>query len=249
MANKKLNTVVAVRKNVTARNKEEQTKVYRTIQTAALFEGFAKKYTPLDDKGEKHPDENKKVQFNMEERLKSMADLSTEVYDIELTTDAGNGLARADLIVEGKTLGKDIPATTYLYLEKQLTEFRNSIMIAPELPSDEDWTYDKEVDVYKAEPRQTHRTSKEQLPIVKYEATEKHPAQTEMITKDIVIGHWEAVKHHGGLPKKRKQELLRRVGKLIDAVNTSRELANMTEVPEQKIGGAIFDYLLAPDVK
>ena len=65
-----------------------------------------------------------------------------------------------------------------------------------------------------------------------------------MITEDVTTGHWELVKISGALPKPRKEELLNKTNKLIDAVKVAREEANNQAVVEQKVGTQLFDYLL-----
>lgn len=245
---KKLNQIVAVRKSITSRVLQEATEVYQTLKKPDLFNGHSRKYHVQNEGGENSetfPDENQKVQFNVEERLKRLASLESEVYDVELTADTANGSAKADIIVEGKTLGTDVPATTLIFLEKKLGEIRNCIQIAPELATDEDWTLDANSSLHKTEPRKTNRTKKLQKALVLYPHSDKHPAQTQLISEDVVVGLWELVKHSGGISKPRKDVLLHRIGKLIDSVKTARELANMQEVEERKLGGPLFEYLLA----
>ncbi len=77
-----------------------------------------------------------------------------------------------------------------------------------ELDQGEAWTLDENAGLFRSEPVKQHRTKKLQRPIVKYEATEHHPAQTELITDDVVIGHWTTVKFSGALPRPAKKRML-----------------------------------------
>lgn len=92
---------------------------------------------------------------------------------------------------------------------------------------------------------QTNRTKKVPRVLVKYEATDKHPAQVDTWMEDVAVGIWNTVHLSGAVPAARQRELLARVAELAEAVKIAREEANMAEVTDQHVGGAIFDYLLA----
>lgn len=89
----------------------------------------------------------------------------------------------------------------------------------------------------------TTKTKKEQRPIVLYDATDKHPAQTQLITEDVSIGTWKTVKQSGAIPVPRKKVLLERVDKLLKAVLVAREQANSVEATDECVGAAIMGYL------
>jgi hypothetical protein len=40
---------------------------------------------------------------------------------------------------------------------------------------------------------------------VLYDATEHHPAQTQLISEDVIVGWWETVKHSGAIPRPRQE--------------------------------------------
>lgn len=84
-----------------------------------------------------------------------------------------------------------------------------------------------------------------QKPIVLYAATPEHPAQTQLITEDVLAGYWSTVKQSGAMPATEKLALLERIDKLLRAVKDAREAANMIdEVKVPDVGAAIFNYLL-----
>ena len=90
---------------------------------------------------------------------------------------------------------------------------------------------------------QTQKTKKEQRPIVLYHATEHHPAQTQLITEDVVIGHWTTTKWSGAIPRPRKRALLERIVKLEEAVKFARERANSIDATEAHAGRRILDFI------
>ena len=57
----------------------------------------------------------------------------------------------------------------------------------------EKWHYDSGQDCLATDPTQTARIKKVQKPIVLYDATEHHPAQTQLITEDVLVGDWTQI--------------------------------------------------------
>lgn len=241
---KVLNQVIAIEKGIKSRTHERVTTAHRTLQKAELFNGHSKKYQAIDANGEQFEDDNRKVQFQAESLLEEICSNLKERFDIEATKDSTNGVASADVVLEGAVLLKSVPATTLIFLEKQMQELRNDLEKAPVLDSAEDWELDPNSNLYRTKPIRSHRTKKVIKAIVKYDATPEHPAQTDLINEDVVVGHYETTKLSGALRSPRKVELLKRVDKLIDALKTAREQANMTPTVELAVGDSIFGYLL-----
>jgi hypothetical protein len=239
----RMNQVVAIEKEVKARTQQNITNIYKSFQKPDLFNGFTKKYRPLDDEGEKFADENKKVICNVENLLNSVIESMTESFDFTLTKDTGNTNAFADIIVDGKTIAHTVPSTFIIYLEKQLIDIRTMVNSIPTLDINEDWKPDVNSNLYKTEPIETHRTKKVPKVLVKYEATDKHPAQTEVYNEDVIIGYWNTEKLSGAMSIPGKESILKRIEKLIKAVKIAREKANNTDVVKQEIGDAIFSYI------
>lgn len=239
----KLNQILAIEKGLKTRVYAEFTELHNATQKPALMNGFHKAYQPRDEDGETYPPESQKVQHNATEVFDRVAAILTELFDITATKDRANCEAKADVVVDGRVLVKDAPATYLLFLEKQLSDLTTFIAKMAELDPGSDWTVDPSTGLFKTEPSATQRTKKLQRPIVLYDATEHHPAQTQLITEDVIAGQWVTVKHSGALPAPRKRQLLGRIEKLANAVKFAREQANSVETSEQKVGGAIFGYL------
>jgi hypothetical protein len=98
--------------------------------------------------------------------------------------------------------------------------------------------------VYRSEPVQTTRTKKVPKAFVKAEATEKHPAQVEMFTEDVIVGIWTNIKLSGAIPETRRRQLVAKVVELQQAVKFAREQANSAEVDRLHTGDSIMTYLL-----
>ncbi len=240
----KLNQILAIEKGVKTRVYAEVSELHKATQKPGLMNGFHKTYQRKDEDGESYPPEHQKVRYVFADVLKRIGRSLAELFDITATKDWANCSARADVIVDGKTLLEAVPATYLLFLEKQLSDLHAFVGKMNELDPGEDWDADPSTGLFKTPPLQTHRTKKVQRPIVLYDATEHHPAQTQLITEDVVVGYWNTVKFSGGIPAPRKLEILERIEKLTKAVKFAREQANSSEAEKKHLGKEVLDYLL-----
>ena len=245
MSNRKLNQVLAVEKGVKVRTYAATNEMHKAAQTAALFNGQTRTYQPVGENGLQQADQVQKVQRNAEEMFAEAKRALIDLFDITATKDFGNQIAKADLIVDGKKLLEGVPATHFLFLDKQLSDLRDMVSKCTELDPSVDWTLDPNSGMFKSPTIQTQTTQKVQEGIVLAPATDKHPAQTQLITVDRVVGHWLTVKQSGAMPAPRKKQLLERIQKLLDAVKVSLEEANMTKVEDKKTGSIVLDYVFA----
>lgn len=239
----KLNQILAIEKGIKTRVYAEFTDLHNATQKPALMNGFHKSYQPRDEEGETYPAESQKVQHSANEVLDRVAVSLAELFDITATKDWANCTARADVVVDGRSLLKDVPATYLLFLEKQLSDLHTFVGKMSELDPGSDWSVDPGTGLYKTDATQTQRTKKVQRPITLYEATKEHPAQTQLITEDVVAGTWVTTKFSGAIPAPRKKQLLARIEKLSNAVKFAREQANAAEAADKKLGKEVFDFL------
>ena len=239
----KLNQIIAIEKGVKSRSYSEIGELHKANQKADLFNGFSKTYQKKDEAGEELPPERKKVQFTVANTLKALEKTSSDLYEVTARKDWTNSSAVANVVVDEKPILVDVPVTYLLFLEKQLTDLRTFVDNLPVLDEAETWKKDSS-GLYKSEAVSTHRTKQVQKPIVLYNATEQHPAQTQLITEDIIAGHWIMEKHSGAIPAPEKQHLTEKVDKLLLAVKEAREAANnIDEIASPDVGAAIFNYL------
>jgi hypothetical protein len=239
----KLNQIIAVEKGVKSKSFQDLTEAHHAVQKAALLSGIARSYQPKDEEGEQLPPESTKVQVRTEEVLRQVSATLTRLFDVTSTKDAANCVAKANVVVDDETLLTDVPVSTLLFLEKQLTDLHTFIKKLPVLDAAESWGYNDSADCWSTDPVRTLRTKKVPRNHVKAEATEKHPAQVEVYYEDISVGTWTTVKFSGALPAKRVSELLERIDKLQQAVKFAREEANNAEVVDRKIGDKVFGFL------
>lgn len=239
----KLNQVIAVLKTKKADALSKLNQAYHILQKPDVFMGKERTYTPKDDSGESLPSESKRVQFRVNELVNQFKDAWTNLFDVVITQDEGNSKAKANVVVNGKAILDNVPVTTLIFLEKQLVDFRTLIEKMPVLPDSDDWVYNNEQDIYVAREIEKARTQKIEQPIVLYEATDKFPAQTQLITKDVIVGTWREKNTSGAISYSKKRELLDRVSTLKDAIIKAREEANSLEIEDIKAGEKVFNFI------
>lgn len=240
-----LHEAIALRQGEVGRNKSLLTRAYKANQKPALFNGFTKNYEPVDAEGQKLPPESAAVQMTVDEQLKEVTESLNALWDTVAAVEYANTEAKADVIVNGETILSDVPATYLLFLEKQLTDVKTYVSSLPTLSSDTTWTRDENDNLFKSPVTQRHRNEKKQKPIVLYDATDEHPAQTQLVTVDELAGYWNEVKHSGAIPATRKAVLLARVENLLASVKTARARANTVTAPDINVGKSLLNFIFA----
>lgn len=220
------------------------TELHRLTGRPELFQGLSRSYKPRDEAdSETLAPENKTIQARSSDVLRSLEKTMANIYDLIATQDYGNTQARADVVTEdGITVLSDVPVTTLLYLEKQLDDLKKFYASMPVLDPAIEWTRDATSNVYKTVSK-THRAKRDKVPLVLYEATDKHPAQVQIIEKESIVGDWTKVDMCTALTIQDKETLINRVSALRDAVVLAREKANQTKVDNRKAGESIFKFL------
>lgn len=240
----KLNQINAV---VTARKGDAEkniTELYKLVQKEQLFAGRERTYRPLDEvNGQKLPPESQRVQQRADDLIRKAREKWTELWNLVVTQDTGNQSAKADIVVDGKTVLANVPVTSLLFLDKQVNDLETFVSKLPTPDPAEEWSHDPNTGLLRSKANESLRTSKEPTVIVKYEATKEHPAQTELFTKDVPVGTWTQIVYSGCLPTDRKNAILARVRQLQDAIKVAKEQANLLEVQRQKAAEPLLDFV------
>lgn len=240
----KLNQIIALVNGKKTKTAKALTDIYHNLQKPTLFEGVTKVYEPLDEKStDVQPPEAKYIQYRVSEAIKTAEETMTDLLDVTATQDWANCKARADVVVDGTIVLKDVPVTYLLFLEKQLTDVHTLVSKLPVLDSAERWTFSPESDSYQSE--KTFRFNSKKVPRnhEKAPATDKHPAQVEMYYEDVPVGKTYTTKFSSAIPAKQRNELLARVERLQEALKLAREGANSVEVESVRVGKAIFGFI------
>lgn len=240
----KLNQVVAIEQGVKNLAHTHITELHKQSQRIEPFVGFEKIYRRKDEDGEDFPKESKRVQLTAQAVLTRLEIEMTKLWDITATKDYANCMAFADVKIGDRTLISQAPVSYLLFLEKQIANLRTFVEALPTLDEAENWQHNTSTGLYCTDTIETHKTKKVQRAIVLYDATKEHPAQTQLISEDIVVGYWQTIKRSGALPETQKRTLLNRIEQLGNAVKSAREEANNSNAPEQSVGAKVFSFLL-----
>jgi len=255
MGNSKLHELLAVEADLEGRARNimnETRKVFK--DKPALFIGSVRNYKPFVDDGIDYPSEFQNLTSTVDEKLAYTSKSIEKYYDALLQKEATNQIAKADLIVDGKVIAPDLPATFLLGLESRLKKVREVYAQIPTLSVGTEWVEDKAKGegiwsvAHPEESMKTQRTTKSK---VLYEA--KFPKEGEGGQSiPAVIDKWEEVENvgkytrhiwSGMITPARKSELLDRIDKLLRAVKKARQRANGTEVVKVNVGKSIMDFI------
>ncbi len=240
----RLSQIIAIEKQIKSKVNSEGAELHKANQKADLFNGLTRTYERKDEEGEELPGEQKLVQQRAVDNLQRWSKLWSELLDVVASKDWGNLHGKADLVVEGETLIKDVPVTYLIWLEKQLDDCRTYVDCLPVLDPGKSWKYDEAAALNVTDPIRTARHKKVPRVLLKVEATEHHPAQAEVINDDVLVGYWSNVSTSGALPEGRRRHLLERIDALRTAVKQAREEANSVKVTEVSVGSTITNWLL-----
>ncbi len=244
MTQVRLSNILAKYSDRTTVLKREETAAYHAIQRAEGLAGVVKTFEKTDEAAADQDTKVTLVQTRVDELSRKFVEFMAALIDVTATKDHANTQASSDIVVDGKILVKSAPPTFLVSLEKQLTNLRTFFSKLPVLPADEDWHYDSNRNVHVSQPSKTSRTELVKEPLVLYPATDKHPAQTQIIENPKVVGTWTTTKFSGAVPATVKDELVERAQTVLDAVKKALHEANATVVDEQEPSKNLLTYIV-----
>lgn len=256
----RLSQILGLRAGAQQRSHEALTALYHRVEQPGRYLGQRREYVPdavseeqaqgQSDQSKQKPPEHKKVEQNAADMLEQMAGTVTRFYDLQLTMDEADTRARADVVIttsDGteRTLLRDVPVTTLMFLEKRLkTDIETFIRKLPTLDPSRDWHESGTPGVYQTEPTETISTTKTKRWAETSPATKEHKAQVIVWDDDVRAGVWRSTLLSGALPPERLGQVLERLYQLRDAVSAARERANQVEVEDRRMGDALMDFIL-----
>lgn len=239
----KLNQVLAVEKTLSTRVENDLTAIYQMFKHHELFVGMSSKYEPKMPDGDKISPEQKQPQYRATDQLQKIKELLAEQFDIRGQKDATNCVAKANVIIDGKIILENVPATHLLFLEAKLVNIIDLLGHLPQLDPAVMWNKEGTVHgLWKTPETTDFRTKKVLKPVILVAATDKHPAQVEKTMEDVIEGTYHKIKFSTALPGTWIEDAKKRVQKLQTAVKQAREQANMVDVVDLK-SSPILDYV------
>lgn len=245
----KLHELLAVENDVESTFKKVLTEAAHTFKNKnEHFEGHVKIYQPTEEnQDDLVPDDRKEIDTTVHAKLDYLSGHGIRYLDALLQKEATNQEAKADIVVDGVTLAKDMPATFLLGLETRLKWIRDVIEAAPTLPPGIKWEKDPEKGEHiygTVHMEETFRTKSGYEPQILYHATKEHPAQVDKIKTVKNIGKFSKMRWSGAITPAEKSVLLSRVDKLLRGAKKARQRANTQTVKKITIGKELFDYIL-----
>lgn len=240
----KLHEIIAVESDL----KSEATRILAEVgslfsQGTVRLVGQVRKYSPLEEQGEKLSDEITELATTVKDELKTLWESFGRWTDVTIQKEVTNGTTSANVEVDGKVILSGLPATALLNLEAKLASLRSVYGAIPTNDPTERWNFDKQSGIYVSEPRDTYRTKKIPKALVGYDATKEHPAQVQYYQEDVREGVWTTTKRSGMLSPSEKRIILERVDALLRAVKAARQRANEAEVKSLKVSDKIYDFI------
>lgn len=168
-------------------------------------------------------------------------------YDALLQLEEANGRAKADLVIDGTTIMKDVPATFLLGMETRLKAVRQLILSIPTLEMSIKWSPDPTLGdgVYRSAPTVAMKTEKVLKSRILVEPTKEHPAQVEKWNEDTPVARIETTHTSSMITPHEKSAMLIKCDKMISAVKKARQRANTVDVKDLSIAKEIFGYILS----
>ena len=239
----KMHQLLAVERDLFKATDRRITDTYQNVQKGALLTGLSRVYTPRDEEGERRPSESQLVQLTASKALEEIQEQFTRLMDHAASRDWGNLSTKADVVIDGSVIIADAPATYLLWLEKQLTDIATIVSKLPVLDPTKTWRYDETKGCYVTETTESLATKKVPKVLVKAEATDKHPAQTEVYQEDVVVGTWATTHLSGALPADQVIAMGERARTALAAVKQARAKANEAEVENKQVAAPLLSYI------
>lgn len=218
---------------------------------AAHFTGHVRTLELRDEERKQEEEaarEETAVVTTVGDKLRYASESAIRYFNSLQMKEGANQQARADLVIEGTVIAKDLPATFLLALESKLKAVREYFEAIPTHDPSVMWEPDEaqRPGIYRTQnPQVSEKFEKKKVYPVMSPATTEHPAQIDQVMETTVAGLYRTIRWSGMISPAQKSALLGRVDKLIRAVKVARQRANQVDVPKgTSVGKAIFEYLL-----
>lgn len=247
----KLHETLAIETNLESQANKVRGELANTFEKKRhLFEEKRVTFRPLSEGEAPVTEAQSDIQSTVPQELEWVSEFIIKALDASYQVAEANTKARADVVLSeddaDSVILNDVPATTLLELEKRLAEIHHLITVIPTLDPAKGFQPDQaRKHVFQAREVMKTRTKKVQKPVVLYEATDKHPAQVQLVTEDVPVGVIHEQEWSGLITPLQKAEMIARVEQLTRAVRRARSRANDQEVDRtKKLGRVLLQYIL-----
>lgn len=225
--------------------REETGKVFGKKE--AYFQGKLRKLKMFDEaRKQEETEERSSLVTTVKDKLDYMSKSSSRYWDLRLQKESANQEAKANIVIDGKTIAENVPVVFLLSMEEELKQLRKLYDTIPTLAPGVEWEKDPIMgdNIWKSKhPIETLKTEKKIDHKIIVPATEHHPAQVSEWTDDRPVGKYISETWCGMLSPAEKSIMLGKIDKVLRAIKKARQRANNQEVKKLHIGSIIFDYI------
>lgn len=237
---------LAIKQGTKKKSTRNMSELHKKSNNESLYNGHSKKWEKVNEDGEEFPQDSKSVILDFRKVIASVVEGESAFLDIEATIEKGNTLAKADVIVNGVAIIKDMTPTGLLSLEKRLVDYKTLFSKLPTLSLDKEWSLDPNTNLYRSDVVKTHKTKKTTEWQTVSPATEFHQAIVKEIVRDPIIGYWNTTSYSGAIPIPMKESILDNLELLINAVREARTKANQsTKLEGVEIAKDLFGFIFS----
>jgi hypothetical protein len=248
MATPKLHELLAVEKSLKTQADLTRGELTNTFEKKKHH--FSKKTVIFKSVDADVPDEQEDqldLQTTIPKELKWISEKLAGAMDVSFKVAEGNMQARADVVLKnGKIILTAVPATALLELEKRVAEVMLLVKAIPTLDPAKGFVLDENegAGVYRARIEKKPRTRKVQKVLTLAQATDKHPAQAQVISVDEKSGDVVTQEWSGLITTAAKGDMLDRVEDLKRAVKSALSRANAIEVTsDREVGKELLSFV------
>jgi len=219
----------------------------RTLGKENLFSGSVRRLVMLDT-AESYLDGEERVALTttVDENIEYLTKPIADYWDVVLQKDRANQSAMSAIMVNGKAITEQLPATYLLGMETKLNNLRKLYEAIPTLAPGITWDVDEQERVGTFKARNdivSFKTEKDMEFKEASPATKEHPAQIARMERTRNTGTYTTTKWSGMLTPLDKAERLARLDQLLNAIKQARQRANSVEVENTKIGTDLLNFI------
>lgn len=243
----KLHEAIAARPNLEAQATSCRTDLGKTFSSKGHhFEETLSVFRPVEENQQEIVEKQSELQTTVPKELAWITRMIGPAIDVDYQIAHANTQAKADIVLKDDTvLATGVPVAALLDLEKRLNEVLDLAKKIPTLDPSKGYKEDPErgKGIWRSKDERRERTKKVQTPLVLYPATPEHPAQTQIISQDVLAGYTTTTSWSGALSVAQKGDMLERIEAVRVAVSEARSRANDQEVDTRKqIAYTLLNY-------
>lgn len=251
----KLHELLAAEKTPTAAwntLREETLKKFKN--PVNYFRGHSKSLsmideTPANQAEEAKSKEERPVASTVYDTLEYALKIFAKAEDVQYRKNATNRVATGTVMWKGAPLLAELPVDELLGLEARLGKIKELIEAIPTLDGSKPWVRATSMGEHVwqlPEPEKTTKTEKIVTPIVMAAATDKHPAQVQAVSKDVVVGTFANMMRSGEATTVQKADAIMRIDELMVEIKQARMRANETVAVDGSVADKIINLILEP---